>query len=93
MLRFHRGPRAWRVCKVVQAYLGGLCISAIAVTPNEILKLDAREQNMYKHGYKLDSEEIDFYCKELCLFNMLVHKEIGIPYESEYQYGEPYEDC
>lgn len=56
-------------------------------------KLDAREKDMYKHGYQLDSEGVDFHCKEICLFNMLVHKEIGIPYESQYQYGEPYEDC
>ena len=53
--------------------------------------LDTKEMDMYSHGYKLDSESVGFKCKEICLFNMLVHKELGIPYHSEYEYGEPYE--
>lgn len=52
-------------------------------------KLDSQEEDMYFHDYKLDDERLGFLCKEICLFNQLVHEKLGIPYHSTYENWEP----
>lgn len=56
-------------------------------------RLDSIEDDTQRHDYKMDSDFLGFgSIFQIILLNNLVHKELGIAYESAYRYETDFPD-